>query len=206
MKNIDWVLIRSRLLEAVLVLPNFMRNPVQTMRQLPDWDWPTILILQGALAASCAFLSNLIEKDWTGMITGPILMPIFNYLMLTISSGFFFYTFMFLFKRDIPFRQIYIHVLFASIPSTIVSMIAGFVPPIVLIGASASLMLLYVSCVDQFGLDRDKVKKLLLTLLVIYTVFWALQVARISSRKEHLRQKATPESLDILENEMNFNN
>jgi hypothetical protein len=202
MKNVNWALHRARLKEAILVLPHFFRNPVQGMRQLPDWDWATILILQGVFAASGAIISHLLERELRRMFIGLLIAPIANYILLAILAGVFFYALMFLFEREVPFRQIYTHVLFAAIPSMIVSVVADLLPPLMILGAAASLMLLYVSFVENFHVDRLKAKKIFWGLMAIYALFWVIQVAQTTSRHEKLRIRATPESLDILENEL----
>ncbi len=204
MMSINWPIIRAKLKEAVLVLPHFFKNPVQGMRMLPEWDWPTMLILQGAFAAACAVIANLVERNFLGMITGIVIAPIVNYLFVAIGAGFFFYVFMFYFKREIPYRQVYLHVLFAALPIQIVTVVAAFLPPIFLIGAAATLFLLFVAFVEVFQMDRRKVRNLLGAMMIIYTVFWAAQLVRTSSKHQSLRMKATPESLDILEKELGF--
>lgn len=202
MKTVNWDLVRARLKEAIFVLPHFLRNPVQGMRQLPDWDWLTIFILQGLFAAACALLANLIEGDWRGLITGPILMPLMNYILLGIFAGFFFYAGMFFFDRQVPYRQVYTHVLFASIPSMVVSIVMAFVPPLLIAGVGSSLLLMFVSLTDHFHFDRIKVKKMLWVIFAVYLIFTVSQIVRMTSRHESLRTKATPESLDILEKEL----
>lgn len=206
MNDINWDLIRSRLKEAVFALPHFFRNPVQGMRQLPDWDWATILILQGLFAAACAALGNLIEHKILRMFMGLFIAPIANYLVLAIIAGFFFYTLMFFFQREAPFKQVYTHILFASIPSMLVIMISGLIPQLTIFGIAASLYLLHVSFADHFQLERKKVKYFFIALMGICTFFWLIQVVKLTSRQEDLRHKATPESLDILENDFKSDN
>ncbi len=202
MIHFNWPILRAKLKEAIFVLPQFFKNPVQGMRNLPSWDWPTVLVLQGAFAAVCSTLSNILERDIIGVFIGLLIAPLANYLLLAIGTGFFFYTFMFFFKREVPYRQIYLHMLFASIPAQIALIIANLIPPVFLIGAAAMLMLLYVSFVDVFYMDRAKAKRLLIGLMVIYAVFWATQLIRSSAKHERMRLKATPESLDILQKEL----
>ncbi|MBX3022384.1 MAG: hypothetical protein KF799_11990 [Bdellovibrionales bacterium] len=203
LKNIDWNLIRARLKEAILVLPHFFKNPIQGMRTLPAWDWPTILILQGAFAAVCAILTSAVARNLLGMFTGIVIGPITQLLLISISSGFFYYTFMFFFGREIPYRQIYITLIFAAIPGLIANIISPILPPAMMVGGIASIGLLYVGFVSNFYLDRMKVRNLLGALLIIYAAMWAVQIFKSNSRHNLMREKATPESLDILEKELN---
>lgn len=204
MRNINWDLLRAKLKEAIFVLPHFFKNPVQGMRNLPDWDWPTMLVLEAAFAAICGVISNLLERNILGMITGLIIAPLAHLIVMAIATGFFYYTFMFFFKREIPYRQIFLTLMFAAIPLQILNVAVHLIPPLVLVGLAASMFLLFVAFVDNFHLDRAKVSKMLVGILAIYAIFWAIQLVRVTSKHERLRMKATPESLDILEKELNF--
>lgn len=201
--NIDWALLRSKLREDILALPHFFRNPVKGMRELPHWEWPTILVLQAILAAACSIIANFIERDFFGLFTGIIVAPVINYLMVVIASGFFYYLFLLGFKREIPFRQIYLHVLFASIPLAIVSTIAFLLPPLMLVGMAAALMLLFVGFVDNFQIPSRPLRKILIAILSVHVLYWGFMQLQSSSKHKTLRQRATPESLDILEKELN---
>jgi hypothetical protein len=204
LRNINWTLIRAKVKEAVLVLPHFFKNPVQGMRTLPDWEWPEMLILEGAFSAACAFIGNLIARNLLGMITGIVIAPLATLIALGIGAGFFYYTFKFFFHRDIPYRQIFQTLVFASIPLMIVGVVSPLMPPIVLLGCVAMMMLLYVGFTDNFHLERPRIKKLLIGLTLLYAVSWAVALVRTTSRHERMRLKATPESLDILEKELNI--
>lgn len=204
MMHINWNVTRAKLKEAVLALPHFFKNPVQAMRTLPDWDWPTMLLLQGAFAAACAVIANLLERDILGMITGLIIAPISSIVVVAVGAGFFMYTFQFLFKRQVPYRQIYLHMIFAAIPIQITATASPIVPPLILVGIVAAAFLLFVGFVDVFHLERDKTKKLLGGMVLIYVLFWGIQLVSYSSKQERQRIKATPESLDILEKELKF--
>ena len=203
-KSIDWPNLRARLKEAILVLPHFFKNPVQGMRLLPDWDWPTMLVLQGAFAAACAVIGNLLERDILGVFTGLVLAPLSILVVVAVGSGFFYYTFFFFFKRDIPFRQIWLHQVFAAIPLQMTAVAAPIIPPVILIGVAATMYLLYVGFTENFHLERAKVKKMLVGLGAIYALFWATQFVSYSNKHDRMRMKATPESLDILEKELKF--
>ena len=200
--TINWPHLRARLREDILALPHFFRNPVQGMRQLPHWEWPTILVLQGALAIACSVIANLIERDFFWMITGIVVAPVMNYLMVAIASGFFYYLFALVFKRDVAFREVYLHVLFASIPLCIVSTIAFLLPPLILVGMAATLMLLFVGFVDNYQIPARPLRNVLVAILAVHVVYWGFQQFKSTSKHKSMRQRATPESLDILEKEL----
>jgi hypothetical protein len=202
LKHLDWPHIKQQVREAVIGLPHFFKNPVEGMRTLPQWDWPTTLIIQGVFAATCSILANILQRDVIGTFTAIIIAPLAAYLTVAITAGFFYYVFLFFFHREIPYRGIYQHLVFASFAVWIVNIVASLIPPVSLIGAIAAAMLLYVGFVENFSLDRKKVRKLLAGLMVIYAVVWTFQLVRSTSRHENMRIRATPESLDILEKEL----
>ena len=204
MLDINWPIIRAKLKEAVLTLPHFIKNPVRGMRMLPDWDWPTILILQAAFAAICGVLGNLLDRNILGMFTAIFLAPLGGFLVIGIGAGILYYIFMFGFQREIPYRQVYLHLFFAALPVSIVGIVSGIVPPIIIVGAAACMLLLFVSFVDVFQLERSKSRDLLLVMFGLYFIFWATQLVRTSNSHQKLLMKATPESLDILQKEMDL--
>jgi hypothetical protein len=203
MNTINWTLIRARLKEAILVLPHFFKNPVQGMRRIPDWEWPEILILQSIFAAICSMLTNAVGRHWLLMILGLFIGPITQLILVSLAAGIFYYVFLFWFQREISYRRIYLQLLFASVPALIVNILSPILPPVFLIGLAAALILLYVGFSENFALERKKLQKLLGGIFAIYALFWMVQLINRISHHDRMHVKATPESLDILEKEIN---
>ncbi len=203
MMKINWDQLRTKLREDIVILPHFFRNPIQTMRALPDWEWPTIVVLQAAFAAAISTLANLVARDFVAVITGLILAPITNYILLAVAAGFFYYIFDLFFRISVSYRQIYIILLFATIPLLILSVAAIVVPPLMLLGSATALLLLFVGFVDRLRAPVKPLRNILLGLMAIHVLYWGFQQVQTSTKHKTLRQKATPESLDILEKELN---
>ena len=66
-----------------------------------------------------------------------------------------------------------------------------------------ALMLAFVGFVDTFSVPREPLKKLFIAIFVIFTIYWGFQQFQTTYRHKTMRVKATPESLDILEKELN---
>lgn len=203
MKSYDWHNVRARLKEAIQILPHFARHPVRSMRTLPDWDWPTILILQSAFAALTAMLTNLLERNFVLMVTSLIIAPITHALIVSVSAGFFYYVFKFWLERDVPYRQVWLNLVFAAIPVQIVLIVAPLFPPLMLAGSVASVILTYVGFTENFRLPRVAIRNLLGVLFVLYTALWVRQFLNMKSHHVRMKERATPESMDILEREIN---
>ena len=203
MNKINWDLLKQKLREDILVLPHFFKNPIQGMRSLPHWEWPTILVLQGAFAIACSTLANLLERDILGLVTGILIAPLMSYALVAVGAGIFFYIFHFAFHRQIPYRQIYQHILFAGIPIGILSIVMFALPPLLLLGSATSLFLLYVGFTDNLHIPAKPLRQILAVFLAVHVFYWGFQQVQTSTKHKTLRQKATPESLDILEKELN---
>lgn len=203
LEKVDWLQLRAKIREALLTLPHFIKNPIEGMKTLPHWEWAETLILHAGFAAICGVLKSLVERNFLGVIFSVVLAPISAILSTMIFAGLFYYIFYFFFQRQLPFLRVYMVVLFASIPVLIVNTITSFLPPISLLGVVASSILLYVGLIEEFKLPREKVKKLIGAMLLIYIIIWVVQLIDTSTRHQIFRMKATPESLDILEKELN---
>lgn len=165
-----------------------------------------MLILQSAFAAICFVLTNAIGGHIAAMIAGILAGPITVLLTTGIAAGFFYYLFMFYFHRQISFREIYLQLVFAAIPYMLCNILAPLVPVIVLLGAACTSALLFISFTDNFHLDRIKVRNVLGAMYAILALSLIFQLVTFAHKRERMREKATPESIDILEKEMNTDN
>lgn len=200
--SFDWVRFRHSLKQAIHTLPHFLKNPVEGMRQLPDWDWPTLTTLQAGLAAISGFLGGLAERHILSAIVAIFVLPIVANAFNFILSGFFYYVFMFAFHAQTEYRRIYTHLLFASIPVCLVLILSPIVPLIVLVGLGAASALLIIGFSHNFGFPIKKVRNLLFGMFLAYAAILVIQLISWHGGREKLRVRATPESLDILEKEL----
>jgi len=201
--NYTWDQIKLKLREDIVVLPHFLKNPVAGMRNLPQWEWPTILILQGAFAAFCAVVANFIERNYLGVFTGLIVGPLANFLIAGIATGFFHFYFLYVFKKEIRYHLIYLNVIFAAIPLMICAMVAFLVPPLILVGIFASMLLVFVGFVNNFGIPAKHLRNLLGVIFAVLCLSWGYQQITSTHKHKSSHNTATPESLDILEKELN---
>jgi hypothetical protein len=204
MKNstFPWAHWRARLREAGILLLHFARNPIDGMRTLPHWDWPFLLVCQAIAAATCGVVAGITARSLGSVFTGLLFVPITNALSTAVVSGFFYYTFSFVFHRPASFQNLYTHMVFAQLPFLLVWTVSPILPPIVLIGAAATGLLLFVGFIHNLGQDRKKMIKLLVGMYTLFVIFWISSAINHRREVEVFRDKATPESLDILEKEL----
>lgn len=193
---------REVFLQALLAFPRFLKNPIQGMRDLPDWEWPLLIALQAALGLACGFIGAALSGSILLMITSVIVAPISVLFMSFIFSGFFYYTFLFFFKKEVPFRLVFTHLLFASIPVLVCNIISPIIPFIGVLGVIATGLLLYVGFRENLSVDDKRLRYFIGGLVVAYILLLAVQLVRFHQPDQNLKIRATPESLEILEKEL----
>lgn len=184
------------------VLFQFIKNPIEGMRHLPQWEWPILLTFQAAMAAVAGAGAGFVAKSISGVFTGLIFVPVSNALISSVVAGFFFYTFMFVFNQPVNFLRMYTHVVFAQIPALAIYCLTPLLPPLVLLGPAAAGLLLIVGFTDNFGLERKKATKFIGTVFAIFCILWILNSINYRRQIESFSDKVTPESMDKLEEEM----
>lgn len=162
------------------------------------------MALQAVIGLSCGLLSAILSRSILMIISSIIVAPLAAVIVSFILSGFFYYTFLFFFKREVGFRVVYTHILFASIPVLLTNIAAPLIPFIGLLGVAAAAFLLYTGFVANAGVNEKKLRILLIGLVAIYTIMVAIQTIRFHEPDSRLGPRATPESIDILEQEMNL--
>ena len=193
---------RAKLNDCAATLIRYLRNPVQAMRTLPDWDWLQLGAFHAAIAAVCGVISGLITLRISKTISGLIVFPISTTILIMIVSGFFYYTFLFVFNRELSFRKLVTVVVFANLPNLVLSIAIGYLPPLALVSMGVASALLIVGLVELTNIGRKSVMKLVGLLFGLYCIFWIYGVISSSREKNSIKDMATPESLDILEKEM----
>ena len=201
-REYDWNQLRLSLQHAVRMLPHFLKNPIDGMRQLPDWDWPTLLILEAAMAALFGCLKDIVAHHYLGAIVSIFVFPVVALSVTAVLAGFFFYTFMFFFKRHAQFRRIFTILLYGSIPVFAIYVLVPIVDLIQLVGVAAAGALVMVGFISNFDLPPKKVRNLILGMFIAYAALLIFQTLSWHGSKERFRERATPESLDILEKEL----
>ncbi|MBX7231892.1 MAG: hypothetical protein K1X29_07375 [Bdellovibrionales bacterium] len=197
------ILWQKRLKEAGRVLLQYSYNPVEGMRNLPEWDWAFLLICQGLFAAGAGFLSGVVSKSVIACVTGLVFVPLSNALISFVLSGVFYYLLLFNFKKTVPFIKIYTQLVFAQLPALVIFMLSPLLPHLMLLGPLASLWLLTVGFVYNFQVERLKIQKTLGLLYIVFVILWVFNNLQNRHQVDRLmRDRATPESLDILENEL----
>jgi hypothetical protein len=200
-QTLDWINLKLKAKEILIFLLNYFKNPVIGIRNIPEWDWPTIIVIQGSLSSLCGMLSGFVAQSVSGVFLGLIFFPISSIACHFIISGFFYYTFLFFYQAEVQFRKLYVLTVLANLPFIVMIILSPLLKPIGLIGLAVTGILLLIGFVEHFRLPRRSLSRFLITLYCGYVVLWIFSSLSLTKKEDAFRKMATPESLDILEKE-----
>lgn len=192
---------RSQIREVIDFLTHYIKNPVQTIRKLPNWDWPQLLFFYTATAATCGLISGLISLKIGKILSGLIVFPISATIGATLFSGFLYYIFIYLFKREQPFKLIFTIVALSALPYFVIYNLATIVAPIKLIGLAGSALLLIIGLSENTSVEKSKIIKFIVTLYLVCFIFWMFDAIRFRNETQKYKSLATPESFEKLNQE-----
>ncbi len=189
--------------EALEFLKRYLKNPVETMRRLPDWDWPMLLIFYSSLAGICGLAGGALSRHFTQMISGAIVFPITSTVGAFIATGFLYYTFAFFFHREVAIKTIFTIVILSLLPFLALSVISAWLMPLNVLGFFISGLLLVVGLAENTHVDRRRIFKLVAIIYLIYVVFWIFNTINSRTEKEKYKDRSSPEAIETLKKEMN---
>ncbi|MEY4617042.1 MAG: hypothetical protein RJB66_2002 [Pseudomonadota bacterium] len=158
--------------EVIDTLIRFFKNPVLVMKQMPEWDWKTLIILQLLISLLSGVISSLINLNIWQILKGLILMPPLFLMTAGVSSLFLYYAFLFLTQQNLPPKDIFTLVILSNIPFFIFQTFSSFFPPITLLGFLFTALLLVVGLVERFSLPRALVMKVVGSIWLVFLLIW----------------------------------
>ncbi len=175
----------------------FLKNPLQEIKEIPRIHWSSLVAFQFCLSLISVVVSNLLA---------PFAITFFNVIlslsMAIVATGlsalFFYYFFLILYERQLPFLKIFTLVLFAHIPFAIFHLAVYFFPPSDLIGIGISALLMIVGLVENFNIPRKLAINLMIGLYSVFFIYWAIHLYTIQSHQD----LSTPQDLDHIEKEV----
>lgn len=193
---------KKQAIECFHTLVGFLKNPVEGIKNLPNWDWPTLVAFHLALSAACGLMGGILSIRLGRIFSGLIVFPLSSLFIAALLTGFFYYTLLFVFHRETDFKKLATLVIFANIPFLFLSIFDYYLTPIVVFAILASGMLLIVGLTELTQLPRRKITQWIGGMMAIYVAFWIYGAISSSYEGRATKDLATPESLDILEEEL----
>jgi multisubunit Na+/H+ antiporter MnhE subunit len=183
-------------------LKEFLRHPIQGIRQTPPLSWPALFSLQAGAAMVSGALLGVMSHSFIDFLLGLIIFPISSVILSFVFALFIYYFFSLFHSTFLEFRRLYGIIVLANLPYFIFHVASGFLPPIDLVGFAFASALLIVGLVEQFSLERKTVIRLIGALYLIFFLIWAVSLVRSSNQDSQHHRDLEPKSLDELEREM----
>lgn len=194
---------RQKFYDVLQFLKRYARNPIEAMRQPPEWEWPMLLWFHGTAAALLGGLSGILSLRIGQFFFGVILYPITTTFIVLIVSGFLYYTFMFGFRHQMVPKKLVTLVILANLPVMVAAMVSHYLPPaVVLLGLPAACLLLIVGLGEHTPVERQKIIRLIGGIFTVFFIFWIYNTISYSKSDKSLKELTVPGTLDILEKEM----
>lgn len=175
MREVNPQMTPSKFKEILQYLVEFVKNPIQKIAHLPDWDWSELFITQITFAVTSGILAGLIKFNFYRVAFGIFLMPIVSTLATMMLTTFFYYYFQFFESRTESYRRLFTFVMLASIPFYIFQIASEYFQPVALIGFGFTSLLAVVGLTENFKVDRKRSFQIAGFLYVLVLVTWILQ-------------------------------
>ncbi len=153
-------------------LIEFVKNPVEKIKTLPDWNWPSVFTVQILLALASGLLAGLIKLNFLRVLHGLFIMPVVTTVSTMLLALFVYYYFQFFENRTESYKKIFILIILASIPFFLFQIISEYFAPISLIGFAFTALLAIVGLNENFGVEKKRAYMLVGFLFSIVILAW----------------------------------
>lgn len=183
-------------------LRDYLKNPVLGIKNIPNWSWQTLLITYSASAGACGLLSGIVSRKFFMMFVGLFFLPIVALVSAALIAGFFYYTFLFFFHRELEYKKLYTIVALSMLPFYALYTVAGLIPPITLLGFAVAGLLLAVGLTENTPIERKYIFRLVGGLYAIYFLFWLINMIQWENETKEYKDVMTPSSYEQLSKEL----
>lgn len=157
---------------VIFYIFNYLRNPVEKIKTLPDWSWSTLLVTLVGISMTSGILTGLVPPNFFRLMGGVIISPIVSVTTTGLGALFVYYYFQVYEKRTCSFRKLFTLLLFANIPFFIFQIGSELIPPISLVGFAFTALLLAVGLTENFQMEKRRSIRLVTILLAIVFILW----------------------------------
>ncbi len=176
---------------------DFMKNPVQEIKNIPNIHWTSLVSFQFCLSLISVVISNLLAPFAITFLN--VIVSLASAIVATgLSSLFFYYFFLIIYEKQLSFLKIFTLVLFAHIPFALFHLAVYFFPPADLIGIGISALLMIVGLVENFKIPKKVAINIMIGLYSIFFIYWAIHLYTIQKQNDF----SVPQDLDQIEKEV----
>lgn len=158
--------------DLVEYLIDFVKNPVEKIKALPDWNWSTLFLLHLVLSVISGVLAGLLKLNILRIAAGLFLMPVVATTTALLLAMFLYYYFQFFEKKTENFRKLFTLVVLASIPFYFFQIVSEYFSFISIIGFAMTSLLGLVGLSENFGVHKKRASIIAGTLFTLVLLTW----------------------------------
>ncbi len=166
--------VKSSLSESIDFLKRYLRSPMKMMREIPNWELPTLLVFQAFLGTVTGLLSALISGSFLIILLNPVLQTIGYILTSAIISVLLHYSFLFFYKKTLNLYDLYKIVVIAHIYFVVLRVIEPMIGLVDLVGFGITAVLVNAGLTKGLALDRNHVFRVLIGLFILASATWMM--------------------------------
>ena len=179
----------NRLQELLRFLRSFIVDPVGTMKTPIQLSYPAAISLQAGSAMISGAVAGAFGRNFWDFLTGLLLFPISSVVIGFVFSIYLHYFYSLFMSTYLDFRRLYSIVVVSMVPYFFLHVLSGFLAPIDLIGFALSCVLMIVGLVEQFGLERRGVFKIIGLLYAAFFLVWSIAQVQLHETERSRAQK-----------------
>lgn len=158
--------------EVVRYIIDYLRHPIEKIKNLPDWNWTVLIITLVVLSVGSGVLTGLVPPNFFRVLGGIVISPLVGLVTTMIGALFIYYYFQVFEKRTCSLRRIFTLILFANIPFFVFQVGSEVIPPITLVGFAFTALLMAVGLTENFQMEKRRALRLVTILFAIVFIIW----------------------------------
>lgn len=170
----------ATLKDVLKYLAEFIRHPIERIKNLPNWRWPLLLFTLGTVAATSGFISGLFPPSVFRIISGTIISPLLTAFTTYVGTLFIYYYFQIFENQTHPFRKIFTLLFLANIPFFVLQIGSEIVPPLTLVGFAFTAILIAVGLTENFNFPKPRSIKLVSIMYIAVFIIWLINRITLS--------------------------
>lgn len=199
----NWEEFKARAFETFTFLKHFLKNPIEGIKRVPNWDWSTIIVFEILVGGATGIMNGIVSKSLLRLFGSIVISPIYGVVLGLAVAGLIYYAVMFLIQTQLEYKRVFIVVCIALVPGQILNILSPVFEPIGLISLGISCLMLIVGLAENFMLEKKRIAKIVITIAAVVALFWIFSFLQSSPLKKHVsKEDFTRESLSQLQKEL----
>lgn len=158
--------------KSIVFLIWFFKNPIEEIKNLPDWSLRNLLIVHFLFSIFSGLLAGLVSVNKWNVLFGILIFPFISLILTVVLSTFFYYYFQVFEKKTASFVKLLTLTVFANFPFFILQIGSNYLPPISIIGLLFTGMLIIVGLTENFKMQKKRSIRLVGIIWFLILLVW----------------------------------